>query len=62
MNLNIRDAFQLEDGHNLLATIIGRSVPNEVVVPKMENGSLSGHEMYLSSLSSWKQTLKNISG
>ena len=47
MNLNIRDAFKLEDGHNLLATITGRSVPNEVVVPKMENGSLvSGDEMY----------------
>ena len=47
MNLNIRDAFKLENGHNLLATITGRSVPNEVVVPKMENGSLvSGDEMY----------------
>ena len=47
MNLNIRDAFKLEDGHNLLATVTGRSVPNEVVVPKMENGSLvSGNEMY----------------
>ena len=47
MNLNIRDAFKLEDGHNLLATITGRSVPNEVVVPKMENGSLvGGDEMY----------------
>ena len=47
MNLNIRDAFKLEDGHNLLATITGRSVPNEVVVPKMENGSLVNRdEMY----------------
>ena len=47
MNLNIRDAFKLEDGHNLLATITGRSVPNEVVVPKMESGSLvKGDEMY----------------
>ena len=47
MNLNIRDAFKLEDGHSLLATVTGRSVPNEVVVPKMENGSLvSGNEMY----------------
>ena len=47
MNLNIRDAFKLEDGHNLLATITGRSVPNEVVVPKMESGSLvNGDEMY----------------
>ena len=47
MNLNIRDAFKLEDGQNLLATITGRSVPNEVVVPKMENGSLvKGDEMY----------------
>ena len=47
MNLNIRDAFKLEDGHNLLATITGRSVPNEVVLPKIENGSLvSGDEMY----------------
>ena len=47
MNLNIRDAFKLEDGQNLLATITGRSVPNEVVVPKMESGSLvNGDEMY----------------
>ena len=47
MNLNIRDVFKLEDGHNLLATVTGRSVPNEVVVPKMENGSpVSGDEMY----------------
>tara|TARA_A100001015_G_C14740666_1_gene613537 strand:+ start:256 stop:753 length:498 start_codon:yes stop_codon:yes gene_type:complete len=47
MNLNIRDAFKLDDGHNLLATVTGRSVPNEVVGPKMENGMpVSGDEMY----------------
>lgn len=47
MNLNIRDAFKLGDVHNLLATITGRSAPNEVVAPKMENGPLvSGDEMY----------------
>lgn len=47
MNLNIKDAFKLEDGHHLLATITGRSVPNDVVVPKMEKGvPVSGDEMY----------------
>ena len=58
MNLNIRDVFKLEDGHNLLATVTGRSVPNEVVVPKMENGSpVSGDEMYCPL--SWRQILKH---
>ena len=47
INLNIRDAVKLGDGQKLLATIPGGSVPNEVVVPKMENSSLvSGDEMY----------------
>ncbi len=47
MNLNIREAFKLEDGHSLLATITGRSVPNSNVSPKFEIGALvNGNEMY----------------
>ena len=47
MNLNIREAFKLEDGHSLLATITGRSVPNSNVSPKFEIGALvNGYEMY----------------
>ena len=47
LNLNIRDAFKLNDGHNLLATVTGRSVPNDVAGPKMESGKpVSGDEMY----------------
>ena len=47
MNLNIREAFKLEDGHSLLATIAGRSVPNSNVSPKFEIGALvNGYEMY----------------
>jgi len=47
MNLNIRDAFKLDDGHDLLATVTGRSVPNDVVGPKMESGMpVNGDEMY----------------
>ena len=47
MNLNIREAFKLEDGHSLLATITGRSVPNSDVSPKFEIGALvNGYEMY----------------
>ena len=47
MNLNIREALKLEDGHSLLATITGRSVPNSNVSPKFEIGALvNGYEMY----------------
>ena len=47
MDLNIREAFRLEDGHSLLATITGRSVPNSNVTPKFESGEIiNGDEMY----------------
>ncbi len=47
MNLNIREAFKLEDGHSLLASITGRSVPNNNVSPKFEIGEIvNGDEMY----------------
>ena len=47
MNLNIRDIFRLTDGSSLLATITGRSVPNDVVAPKLNSGAkVLGDEMY----------------
>ena len=47
MNLNIRDTIKMDNGSTILATITGRSVPNEVAGPKMEQGlTVTGDEMY----------------
>ena len=51
MDLNIKEAFKLDDGHPLSAAITGCSVPNSNISPKFEIGALVNcDEMYFISL------------